>query len=108
MIENQGIDIQSSENAEVKAVFEGTVSKVFSMIGSQQVVMIQHGNYFTVYNGLINVAVKIGQHVNSRQAIGQVGKDENDVPIVKFQIWKSTGKKAMTSLNPEQWIGKAH
>lgn len=108
MIENQGIDIQSTENAEVRAVFEGTVSKVFSVIGSQQVVMIQHGNYFTVYNGLTNVSVKIGQHVSSRQAIGQVGRDENDVPIVKFQIWKSAGKKVMNSLNPEQWIGKAH
>jgi murein hydrolase activator len=108
LIENQGIDIQSTENAEVRAVFEGTVSKVFSMIGSLQVVMIQHGNYFTVYNGLTNVSVKIGQHVNSRQTIGQVGRDENDVPIVKFQIWKSAGKKVMNSLNPEQWIGKAH
>ena len=107
MIDNSGIDIQTSENATVWSVFEGTVSKVFSTVGSQQIVMIQHGNYFTVYNGLGSVGVKIGQHVSPREAIGKVADNDENLPVVNFQIWKSAGK-SQVKLNPEQWIGKAH
>ncbi len=108
LIENNGIDIQTVASADVKAVFEGIVSKVFSTVGSSQIVMIQHGNYFTVYNGLSSVSVKTGQHVNVRQVIGQVANNDNDVPTLNFQIWKSNGKKSNVKLNPEQWIGRAH
>ena len=106
MIDNSGIDIQTTDGATVRAVFEGTVSKIFSTVGSQQIVMIKHGNYFTVYNGLSSVSVKVDQHVSTKQAIGQVGKNDEEVPVINFQIWKSNGKKSQVKLNPEAWIGK--
>jgi len=107
MINNNGIDIQTADNATVRAVFDGTVTRVFSVAGSQQIVMISHGNYFTVYNGLSSVSVKEGQHVNTKDVIGKVGKNEEDVPSINFQIWKFT-KKGNVNLNPEAWISKAH
>ncbi len=107
MIDQPGIDIRTSANAQVHAVFEGTVGKVFSTGGSDWVVMIQHGNYSTVYNGLATVSVSQGQHVTAKQALGTVGTNFEGEPTINFQIWKSSAH-AQVKLNPEQWIGKAH
>jgi len=108
LIENNGIDIQTDENAVVRSVFAGTVKSVFSTGGSAMVIMIQHGNYFTVYNGLSNVSVKEGQQVSVKQPLGHVGNNDENVPTINFQIWKSNGGKSNTKLNPETWIGRAH
>lgn len=107
IVENSGIDIQTDPNATVRAVFDGTVTKVFSTVGSQQIVMVKHGNYFTVYNGLASVSVKIGQEVKARQPLGQVATNDENLPVINFQIWMG-GKHGQTKLNPEQWIGRAH
>lgn len=105
MIENYGVDIQTTSNANVKAVFEGTVSSVINIEGVKMVV-IQHGNYFTVYNNLSAASVSKGQHVNTNQAIGTVADNDEGEPTIKFQIWKSSGKKGTAKLNPEQWLSK--
>lgn len=105
MINNTGIDIRTSDGATVKAVFDGKVSSV-STIEGRQMVIIMHGNFFTVYNNLQTATVKIGQQVKTNQAIGIVGNNDEGEPTVKFQIWKA-GKKGPGPLNPESWIGKA-
>jgi septal ring factor EnvC (AmiA/AmiB activator) len=106
MIDNPGIDIQTDNNAGIRSVFDGTVFKVFSADGgSTQIVMIKHGNYFTVYNGLSNVSVQKDDHVTPKQVIGHVAINEENIPLIKFQIWKWNGKSNVT-LNPEAWIGK--
>ncbi len=107
MIENYGVDILTDENAPIKAVFEGKVSSIFSTAGTQQIVMITHGNYFTVYNGLSSVSVKIGDQVTAKQVLGRVGTNDEGQPTINFQIWVSKGKKSNTKLNPELWLGKA-
>jgi septal ring factor EnvC (AmiA/AmiB activator) len=107
MIENSGIDIQTTEGAQVHAVFDGTVTSVFSIGGSQQIVMIQHGNYCTVYNNMETVSVKKGQQVTTRQVIGIVGKNEESSPTINFQIWKYIGKNKTLKMNPEVWLGRA-
>jgi septal ring factor EnvC (AmiA/AmiB activator) len=107
MIENNGVDIQTDANAPVKAVFGGVVFKVFSTIGSNQIVMIKHGNFYTVYNGLATVSVKKDQQVNAKQVLGTVATNDEDLPVINFQIWKGVGKNNI-KLNPEQWIGHAH
>jgi len=108
MINNTGVDIQTSPGASVRAVFDGTVSSVLTMDGVKMV-MIKHGNYFTVYNNLQSVSVSKDQVVKTNQTIGVVANDENGEPTVKFAIYKANGKKGGTSnLNPEQWLGKAH
>ena len=106
MIENPGVDIQTSANATVKAIFEGTVSSVFNM-GGTEIVMIQHGNFFTVYNGLASTSVSKGQKVSTNQPIGVVGTNDEGEPTIKFQIWQSAGKKGSIKLNPELWLGRA-
>jgi septal ring factor EnvC (AmiA/AmiB activator) len=107
MIDNAGVDIQTSPGATVKAVFEGTVKSI-TVLGGVKMVLIQHGNYFTVYNNLQSTSVSPLQHVSTNQPIGVVANDDNGEPTVNFQIWKVIGKKGSTKLNPETWLGKAH
>jgi len=104
-VDNPGIDIRTSPNATIRAIFEGTVSSVFTVEGVK-IVLIQHGNYFTVYNNLATVSVSMGQHVSTLQNIGVVALNDEGEPTVKFQIWKSSGKRQVT-LNPEAWLGRA-
>jgi murein hydrolase activator len=105
MIKNDGVDIQTSPDAPVKAVFEGTVSSV-SYIAGNMMVLIKHGNYFTIYNNLKSATVKKDDHVTARQQIGVAADNDEGVPTVKFQIWKA-GKKGAVGINPEPWLGKA-
>ncbi|MES2704054.1 MAG: peptidoglycan DD-metalloendopeptidase family protein [Bacteroidota bacterium] len=104
-VDNIGIDIQTDAGATVKAVFNGTVISVFTAVGSNWIVTVKHGNYCTVYNGLASVAVKKGQEVTARQVLGTVATNDEDLPVVSFQIWKWTGS-GNVKLNPEQWIAK--
>lgn len=105
MINNNGVTIQTDEHATARAVFNGTVSRVFSVTGTW-IVMVAHGNYFTVYSGLSDVSVKEGQEITTKQVIGHVADNDENIPSINFQIWKSSGKKAQVNLNPEQWLGK--
>jgi septal ring factor EnvC (AmiA/AmiB activator) len=101
-VPNDGIDIQTNENQEVRSVFEGEVKRVAVVPGGMRyVVLIQHGDYFTVYAKLKQVFVGQGDRVSINQRIGVVNTDRNGTSEVQFQIWKNTQK-----LNPENWIAK--
>jgi murein hydrolase activator len=106
MVVNSGIDIRTHAGAAIRAVFEGTVSTVLTVEG-KQIVMVQHGNFFTVYNNLSTVSVNRGDHVGTLQNIGVVANNDEGEPTVNFQIWKMNGKKVTVKLDPESWIGKA-
>ena len=106
MIDNDGIDIQTAPGSEAHAVFDGIVKSVFS-IGDNSIVVVQHANYYTVYNNLINVLVKKDQQVTVKQRLGTVANNDDGIPAIKFQIWKAVKGKSV-KLNPEQWIGRAH
>lgn len=98
-VENQGIDIQTNAGEGVRSVYDGVVQDVTSMPGMNNVVAIQHGDYFTVYAKLRSVSVKAGQRVKARESIGIVATDKNGVSEIQFQIWKE-----FTKLNPESWL----
>jgi murein hydrolase activator len=100
-LENSGIEIQTKENEQVRAVFDGEVRRVFFMPGMNNVVMIQHGQYFTVYARLKEVTVKPMQKIKAKEAIGTVYTTKEGVSEVHFEIWKNDQK-----LNPEQWLFK--
>lgn len=98
-VENQGVDIQTNAGEGVKTVYDGIVQDVASMPGMNNVVAIQHGDYFTVYAKLKSVSVRVGQRVKAREAIGTVATDKNGISEIQFQIWKE-----FTKLNPESWL----
>ena len=101
VVENLGVDIQTNKNEDVRAVFEGKISAVANVPGMGMVVMIQHGNYFTVYARVKNVTVSTGHKVKAKDILGQVSGDKDDLYQLQFQIWKSNEK-----MDPEEWLLK--
>lgn len=100
-VENLGIDIQTNENENIRTVFDGKITAVASVPGMNNIVMIQHGEYFTVYAKLKTVTVTTGQKVSAKDLIGTVYTDKDGVSELQFQIWKNSEK-----LNPELWLYK--
>ncbi|RYE25610.1 MAG: peptidase M23 [Sphingobacteriales bacterium] len=101
MVENNGIDITTGVGAGVRTIFDGTVSKVFSIDGSSWNVIINHGRYFTVYSGLASVSVKKDQQVKTKQSIGTVGANDEGTAVLNFQIWRDGNK-----MDPAGWIAR--
>ena len=100
---NKGIYIQTPVGSSARAVFEGVVTQRFSIPGSNNAVIIQHGNYRTVYANLTQIFVREGDRVTAKQAIGKIYTDDerDNKTEVYFQVWN--GKKLQ---NPESWIAR--
>lgn len=102
IINNDGIDITTNKGASARAIFNGEVSAVISGPNGNDVVIIRHGNFLTVYSNLTSVYVKRGEKVNTKQRIGMISTNEDDdKTILQFQIWKGNSK-----LNPSEWIAR--
>ncbi|MDR0983229.1 MAG: peptidoglycan DD-metalloendopeptidase family protein [Culturomica sp.] len=101
-IRTDGVNIATSKNSDVRSIFKGTVIEVLFIKGSNNAVVIRHGNYMTVYSNLMDVNVKVGQNINTKQVIGKVGFDEDKGSVFNFQIWTNS----LERLNPEQWLAK--
>jgi murein hydrolase activator len=98
---NKGVYIQTPARSNARAVFDGQVTQRFSVPGSNNGVIIQHGQYRTVYANLTEIYVNVGQKVTAKQNIGRIYTDtesDNKTELF-FQIWKDR-----TILNPESWI----
>jgi septal ring factor EnvC (AmiA/AmiB activator) len=100
-IDNKGIDITTEENAPVLAVFEGKVTSIVVVATSLKAILIQHGEYFSVYSNLESVNVKVGDNVKIKQQIGTVGRNNSGSNEIHFEIWKER-----SNLNPENWLAK--
>lgn len=98
-IENQGVDIQTNKGESVRAVFNGKVTKVAYVPGMGSIVILQHGDYYTVYAKLKEANVKAGDSVQTNQAIGEVYTNRDGVSEVQFQVWKNN-----SNLNPQDWL----
>jgi septal ring factor EnvC (AmiA/AmiB activator) len=99
---NNGIDITTDPNSECFAVFDGKVSEVFNSPGLNNIVMIRHGDYLTVYANLSKVYITKGQKVKTSQAIGVIYTDPSEhKTVLKFQVWKNSSKQ-----NPSRWLRK--
>ena len=101
-VTNNGIDIATTEGAQARAVFDGEVASVTKLMGSNTVVIIRHGEYFTVYSNLENVIVKRGDKVKTKQNLGTVhtNKTENKTEL-HFELLKETSRQ-----DPANWLSK--
>jgi len=98
---NNGIDIETTSGNEVMAVFNGVVSRIFTLPGYNNSIIIRHGNYLTLYSNIEQVYVKQGANVNTGQALGKIYTDEEkgNSTLLHFEIWKE-----QTKLDPMEWI----
>lgn len=97
--ENRGIDIQTTQGATARAIFEGKVLTVASVPGMNNIVMVQHGEYFTVYAKLKTVSVSPGQTLKLKDVIGTVYTNPEGTTELQFQVWKNS-----SNLNPSTWL----
>ncbi|MDC3104754.1 peptidoglycan DD-metalloendopeptidase family protein [bacterium] len=101
---NNGINIATNENAIIRSVFNGKVSRIFFIKGEGKAVLINHGEYFTVYSGLKTVSVKLGDEVLTKEQIGTVLTDKSEKKTeLHFEIWQGYDK-----LNPSLWLYEAN
>ena len=100
---NIGIEITSSGKVNVRSVFQGEVVQVAAIQGANMTVIIKHGKYFSVYTNIVNVRVKRGDKINTKQEIGEIYSDpkENNVCILKFMITLEN-----SFIDPEVWLAK--
>ena len=95
---NNGIDVALAKGSDVKAVFDGVVTQVITMPGYNQCVLVQHGNYFTLYCKMKSVSVKVGEKVKTGQKLGTIDTINGQTQL-HFEVWKGS-----TPQNPESWL----
>ncbi len=100
-IRNNGIDLRTSQGASARAVFRGTVSSIFRLDGYNNIVILRHGSYLTVYAGIGELKVRKGQEVLAGQLLGTLVPDPDDDnhPTLHFEI-----RHEKTKLNPAEWL----
>jgi murein hydrolase activator len=99
---NIGIEITSMGKSFARSVFKGTVMRVFPITGGNVAIIIRHGKYLSVYQNLVNVKVKQGDVVDTKQELGEVFNDPDNgqKSILYFMIFDEK------YLDPEVWISK--
>ncbi|MDE5807144.1 MAG: peptidoglycan DD-metalloendopeptidase family protein [Muribaculaceae bacterium] len=101
MYDNPGIDAEVAAGANAQAVFGGKVSGVYVVPGYSTVVIVNHGNYYTVYGNIQNAAVKVGDAVKQGQNLGKLAPSDDDSSrsAIHFEVWHNRDK-----MNPSEWI----
>lgn len=98
-IHNSGVEITTEQGTNARAVFDGEVTSVQRTTPVTIAVVIQHGDYFTVYQNLSSVSVSKGDKVNRKQSIGKIRTNGEGRTIIKFLILQNT-----TYNNPQNWL----
>ncbi|WP_298901055.1 peptidoglycan DD-metalloendopeptidase family protein [uncultured Psychroserpens sp.] len=100
-IKSTGVRIATGRNAQVKAVFNGEVSRIIVVKNGNPIIMLRHGNYITIYRNLSKIYVKKGEKVTTNQVIGEVFTNAEGETVLSFAIFKDSKPQ-----NPAHWIYK--
>ncbi len=95
-VENNGIDILVSKNISVKSIYDGVVKAILQLPGSNTSVIIDHGEFYSVYSNLVSVNLKIGDKVAKGTTLTTKVQDSEGLQKLHFELWQGTKK-----LNPE-------
>lgn len=99
MVENNGIDIQTKIGSVAYCIFDGEVVGINKIPGYQNIVLVKHQNYYTVYSKLENAYVSKGDLLKKGDRIGLIYLDEQGITTLHFEIWEGKIKK-----NPSSWL----
>lgn len=94
-----GITVATDIGSNVKAVFDGVIQQII-YIEDMQVVMIQHGEFFSSYSNLGSVSVKTGQNVKTGQVIGKAAANLDGIGAIDLYILDGKGNY----IDPEKWL----
>jgi septal ring factor EnvC (AmiA/AmiB activator) len=100
VVHNSGVEITTNEGANARAVFGGEVYKVMVFSPVNKAVMIQHGDYFTIYQNLSYVSVSQGDKVSIKQNLGKIRTSgDTGKTVLKFILSQNT-----TYSDPQGWL----
>ena len=100
IVHNSGVEFTTDQGANARAVFAGEVISVMVLSPVNKAVMIQHGDYFTVYQNLSSVSVSKGDKVSIKQAIGRIRTNgDTGKTVLKFTLSQNTVYN-----NPATWL----
>lgn len=94
-----GTTIATDIGSNIKAIFDGMISQIV-FIEDMQVVIIQHGEYFSTYSNLGSVSVKTGQNVKTGQVIGKAAANLDGTGAIDLYINDAKGN----NIDPEKWL----
>ena len=99
-VKNDGLEFCVPSSSKVQCVYGGVVVKISLLPRNKYVVIVKHGIYFTVYNGLDYIKVSLNDELERGDVVGTFS-DEQSHANFNFQIWK--GRE---SLDPIKWLIK--
>ena len=101
-IESNGVFYATEKNANARVIFDGKVLAIQVLPGKKKAVLVQHGNYISVYKNLDNVTVQKGDLVSTKQLLGKIHTDRTTgKTILAFVLFKEIHRQ-----NPEEWVYK--
>ena len=101
-IQSNGVRIRTSSDVEARTIFEGEVYSIIKSKNNTHTILIQHGNFFTVYKNISSIYVKKGDKLNTKDPIGKIATDPlNGQTILSFSIFNNGVPQ-----NPRLWIYK--
>ena len=101
-IQSNGVRIRTSSDIEARTVFNGEVYSIIKSKNNTHTILIQHGNFFTVYKNLSDIYVKKGDKLKTKDSIGKIATDPiNGQTILSFSIFNNGVPQ-----NPRFWIYK--
>ena len=100
VVHNSGLEITTENGSNARAVFAGEVTNIIIISPVNKAVMVQHGDYFTVYQNLGKVFVNKGDKISAKQSLGQIRTNgDTGKTVLKFLILQNT-----TYNNPQSWL----
>lgn len=103
-LDNKGINLTGKRGAQARCVYNGEVSTVAN-IGGSYIVIVRHGEFYSVYSNLASVSVRNGQNVTTRQTIGTIASDGTGNATLHFQLRQRSGASA-NHINPLPWLAR--
>ena len=103
-LDNKGINLTGKRGAQARCVYNGEVSTVAN-IGDSYIVIVRHGEFYSVYSNLASVSVRNGQNVTTRQTIGTIASDGTGNATLHFQLRQRSGASA-NHINPLPWLAR--
>lgn len=101
-IQSNGVRIRTSSDVEARTIFDGQVYSIIVSKNNSRTVLIQHGNFFTVYKNLSQTYVSKGDKLKTKEVIGKIATDPlNGQTILSFSIFYNGVPQ-----NPRTWIYK--
>ncbi len=100
-VSNNGVDFATPSTSGVQCVYDGEVVGVTYIPGFKNMVIIKHGNYYTVYSKLDDVSIEKGSKIKRGQSIGRIVPGDDGQAELHFELWHDK-----TKLNPEPWFNR--